>query len=46
MEAAISVVPLTWQDGANIIVGQSHSQTQWIALRRQVATVAGEMSPT
>jgi uncharacterized protein len=24
MEAAISVVPLSWQDGANIIVGQSH----------------------
>ncbi len=24
MEATISVVPLSWQDGANIIVGQSH----------------------
>ncbi len=24
MEAHISVVPLSWQDGANIIVGQSH----------------------
>ena len=24
MDAAISVVPLSWQDGANIIVGQSH----------------------
>jgi adenosine/AMP kinase len=24
MDAAISVVPLAWQDGANIIVGQSH----------------------
>jgi adenosine/AMP kinase len=24
MDAAISVVPLTWQEGANIIVGQSH----------------------
>jgi uncharacterized protein len=24
MDAAISVVPLSWQDGANIVVGQSH----------------------
>ncbi len=24
MDARISVVPVTWQDGANIIVGQSH----------------------
>ena len=24
MDAAISVVPLSWQEGANIIVGQSH----------------------
>lgn len=24
MDAAVSVVPLSWQDGANIIVGQSH----------------------
>ena len=24
MEAHISVVPVTWQDGANIIIGQSH----------------------
>jgi adenosine/AMP kinase len=24
LEAAISVVPLSWQEGANIIVGQSH----------------------
>jgi adenosine/AMP kinase len=24
MEAAISVVPLSWQEGANIVVGQSH----------------------
>jgi uncharacterized protein len=24
MEARISVVPVTWQDGANIIIGQSH----------------------
>jgi hypothetical protein len=24
MEAALSVVPLSWQDGANIVVGQSH----------------------
>ncbi len=24
MEAKISVVPLSWQDGANIVVGQSH----------------------
>jgi adenosine/AMP kinase len=24
MEAAITVVPLSWKDGANIVVGQSH----------------------
>ena len=24
MDAAVSVVPLSWQEGANIIVGQSH----------------------
>jgi uncharacterized protein len=24
MDAKISVVPVTWQDGANIIIGQSH----------------------
>jgi uncharacterized protein len=24
MDARISVVPVTWQDGANVIVGQSH----------------------
>jgi hypothetical protein len=24
MEARISVVPVTWQDGANIVIGQSH----------------------
>jgi adenosine/AMP kinase len=24
MDARISVVPVTWQDGANIIIGQSH----------------------
>ena len=24
MDATVSVVPLSWQDGANIIVGQSH----------------------
>jgi len=24
MEAAVSVVPLSWKDGANIVIGQSH----------------------
>lgn len=42
MDATISVVPLTWQDGANIIVGQTH----FIKTAEDIAEIMAAAAPT
>ncbi len=41
MEAAISVVPLSWQEGANIVIGQSH----FIKTAEDIAEIVGGSVP-